>query len=91
MSNGEEIILKGFIKPISTLMNPLDTINVDTKNKDKASTERSDTSAVEACAVVAEAVCAIEIAGGITEKFGCDFIEDIKANIEIYKDRLKKM
>ena len=91
MSNGEEIILKGFMKPISTLMNPLDTVNIDTKTKDKASTERSDTSAVEACAVVAEAVCAIEIAKGITEKFGCDFIEDIIANIEVYKERLKKM
>ena len=91
MSNGEEIIIKGFMKPIATLMNPLDTVNTDTKKKDKAATERSDVTAVEACSVVAEAVCAIEIANACQEKFGCDSIEDIKANVEVYKTRLKKM
>ena len=91
MSNGEEIIIKGFMKPIATLMDPLDTVNVDTKKKDKAATERSDTAAVEACSVVAEAVCAIEIARALVEKFGCDSIEDIKSNVKTYKDRLREM
>jgi len=88
ISNGEEIILRGCMKPIATLMKPLDSINVNTKKLAKAATERSDTCVVEAAAVVAESVVAFVLAQAFLEKFGADNLKDIK---ESYKNYLKRI
>jgi chorismate synthase len=91
VTNGEEVRLRAFMKPIATLSSPLDTVNLKTKKPSKASRERSDVCAVPACAVVAEAVTAIEIASAFMEKFGSDSISEIKRNYAGYLKALKKM
>ncbi len=89
MSNGEDIIARGYMKPISTLMDGLSTIDIDTKKPTKASTERSDVCAVPAAGVVGEAVMAFSIAGAFLEKFGCDSMAEIKRNYKGYTAGLK--
>ncbi len=89
MSNGEDIIAAGYMKPISTLMSGLNTIDIDTKKQVKASTERSDVCAVSAAGVVGEAVLAFVIARAFLEKFGGDSIAEIKRNYKGYIAGLK--
>lgn len=88
ISNGQEIILRACMKPISTLMKPLDSVNIHTKKPAKAAIERSDTCVVESAGVVAEAACAFVLAQAFLEKFGSDCLKDIKEN---YKNYLKRI
>jgi chorismate synthase len=90
ISNGEDIVLSACMKPISTLMNPLDSVNIKTKRSSKAATERSDICAVESAGVVAEAVCAYVLADALLEKFGGDNLADIKAAYQHYLKRIRK-
>ena len=90
MSNGEAIKIRAAMKPIPTLMKPLQTIDINTKEAVSASKERSDTCAAEAAAVVGEAMTAFVIADAVLEKFGGDCLIDILASINVYNDRLKK-
>lgn len=89
MSNGETIIVRGCMKPISTLMKGLNTIDMDTKEAAKAATERSDTCAVPAAGIIGEAMTALVISNAILEKFGGDNISDIKKSYESYVKGLK--
>jgi chorismate synthase len=89
ISNGEDIVLRVCMKPISTLMNPLDSVNVITKKPAKAATERSDVCVVEAAGVVAEAACAYVLADAFLEKFGGDSLPDIKLAYNNYIKRIK--
>ena len=89
MSNGEDIVIRSYMKPISTLMNGLNTINIDTKKQAKASTERSDICAVQAAGVVGEAVTAFVISGALLEKFGGDSLIETKRNYKGYISGLK--
>jgi chorismate synthase len=89
MSNGEDIIVRGYMKPISTLMNGLNTIDIDTKKQARASTERSDVCAVPAAGVVGEAVLAFIMAKAFLEKFGTDSVTEIKRNYKGYIAGLK--
>jgi len=88
ISNGEDIIIRACMKPISTLMNPLDSVNIKTKKSARAATERSDTCVVEAAGVVAESAAAFVLAGAFLEKFGSDSLVDIKANFKNYIKRI---
>jgi len=88
ISNGQEIVLRACMKPISTLMNPLDSINIQTKKFAKAAVERSDICVVESAGVVAESVTAFVLAEVFLEKFGADCLKDIK---ESYKNYLKRI
>ncbi len=90
ISNGQDIILSACMKPISTLMKPLNSVNVRTKKASWAATERSDICAVESAGVVAEAACAYVLAEAILEKFGMDSLADIKYNYQGYLKRIKK-
>lgn len=90
MSNGEEILIRAAMKPIPTLMKPLQTIDIKSKSAVSASKERSDTCAVEAAAVVGEAMAAITIANAMLEKFSSDNLNDLRASMQIYSERLKK-
>jgi len=85
MTNGEAIIVRGAMKPIPTLYNPLKTFDLQTKTPVDAVVERSDVCAVPAAAVVAEAVVAIEIANAVLEKFGGDTMEDLKESLQTYQ------
>lgn len=89
MTTGQALIVTAAMKPIPTLMTPLDTINIDTLEPVKASKERSDTCAVPAAAVVAEAEIAMVLADAYMAKFGHDNMTDIKANVKNYRQRVK--
>jgi len=84
ITNGEPIILRGAMKPISTLRRPLESVDIITKKSTKATVERADVVAVPSCAVIAENVCAIEMANAFMEKFGSDSIAEIKRNYQNY-------
>jgi len=87
VSNGEDILLRACMKPISTLMEPLESVNISTKKPAKASIQRSDVCAVESAGVIAESVCAYALADTFLEKFGSDSLADIKANYLNYLKR----
>lgn len=89
ISNGENIIVRGYMKPISTLMAGLNTIDISTKEAVKAATERSDVCAVPSAGIIGEAVCAFVIAKALLEKFGGDSIQEIRKNYEGYRATLK--
>ncbi|MEO1770611.1 chorismate synthase [Candidatus Enterococcus ferrettii] len=82
MTNGEQIVVRGVMKPIPTLYKPLMSVDIDTKEPYKASVERSDSTAVPAAAIVAENVVATVIATEILEQFHSDNIADLINNVE---------
>lgn len=84
MTNGSDVILRAAMKPISTLMQPLASVDVTSNKPAPASTERSDVCAVPAASVVGEAVVAFEIAGALIDKFGGDSLSEMKANHKNY-------
>ncbi|MFC1594584.1 chorismate synthase [Candidatus Omnitrophota bacterium] len=84
ITNGEPIILRCCMKPIATLVNPLDSVKMTTKAAVKANVQRSDTCVVEAAGVVGEAAVAFEIAAALLEKFGGDSIKETKRNFKGY-------
>ncbi|HEY3542604.1 MAG TPA: chorismate synthase [Gaiellaceae bacterium] len=88
MSNGEEVVVRCSMKPLPTLMQPLQSVDLATGEPAQALVERSDVSAVEALAVVAEAAVAWELARAAHEKFGGDAVGDFVAAHEAYRERL---
>ena len=90
MTNGEDIVLRAAMKPISTLKKPLSTVDIRTKRAVKATVERSDVCAVPAAAVIGEAVSAIEIANAMLEKFGGDSVTEMHRNYEGYLKQVKR-
>ena len=88
ISNGQEIILRACMKPISTLMHPLDSVHIHTKKSAKAAVERSDICVVESAGVVAESACALVLADAFLEKFGSDSLSDIKNSYTNYLKRI---
>lgn len=84
MTTGEQIVVRGVMKPISTLYKPLASVDIDTKQPYSAQVERSDTCAVPAAGVIMENVIAWEVAQAFMEKFGGDSLEEIRANYENY-------
>ncbi len=84
MTNGQPVVVRGAMKPISTLGKPLRSIDLNTKQESEAGWERSDISAISAASVVMEAVIAFEIARAFLEKFGGDSLPEIRANYDNY-------
>ena len=80
MTNGEPLIVRAAVKPVSTLMRPLASVDIVTKRPVRALRERSDVCMVPAAAVVAEAVVAIELARACQEKFGGDSLDELRRN-----------
>lgn len=91
MTTGMPLIMTMAMKPIPTLTNPLETVNMETLEVEEASKERSDVCAVPSCAVVAESEIAFVLAQAYLDKFGGDVMVDIKTSIKAYKQRLKTM
>ena len=89
ITNGEELRVRGYLKPISTLKKPLRSVDIDTKKEDLAAFERSDVTAVPAAGVIGEAMLAIVLANAMREKFGGDSISEMSANVEDYKKSLQ--
>jgi chorismate synthase len=80
VTNGEELRITGYMKPISTLMKPLRSVDLKTMTESPATVERSDVCAVPAAAVVGEAMVAFVLADAVTEKFGGDSIDELVSN-----------
>lgn len=89
VSNGEDIILYACMKPISTLLAPLDSVNILTKKPAKATVERSDICAVESAGVIAESALAYVLTDAFLKKFGSDALSDIKDNYRNYLKRIR--
>ena len=87
VTNGEDLRVSVYMKPIATLMKPLRSIDLTTMAESPAAIERSDVCAVPAAAVVAEAMVAFVLAEALTEKFGGDSVEELRGNWKAFKDR----
>lgn len=90
VTNGEPLVCRVHMKPISTLMQPLGTVDVSTGKAARASTERSDTCAVPAAAIVAECALAIVLAQALIEKTGGDSVTEQRQNLEAYLEMLAR-
>ena len=88
MTTGQPLRLRAAMKPLSTVMRPLDTVNVVTKEPDKAFRERSDVCAVPAAGVVAETMMAIVVAQELQRKFGGDTVDELVGAVDAYRKRL---
>ncbi len=89
MSNGAPLVVRVAMKPISTLMSPLQSVDLKSKEPADASVERSDVCAAPAAAVVGEAVVAFELACAFLEKFGGDSLREIRRNYENFLEQIK--
>jgi chorismate synthase len=89
MSNGAPLVARVAMKPISTLMSPLQSVDLRSKQQTDASVERSDVCAAPAAAVVGESVVAFELANAFLEKFGGDSLREIRRNYESYLEQIK--
>ncbi len=88
VTNGEPVVVRAAMKPLSTLMRPLRSVDLETGEPGEALVERSDVQAVEALAVVAEAAVAWELARAAKEKFGGDALVDFTAAHSAYLERI---
>jgi chorismate synthase len=89
MTNGQDIVVRGLLKPISTLRRPLESVDLTTREPALAAYERSDVAVVPAAGVIGEAMVAIVLAGAAIEKFGGDSLKEMKRNFEGYLEQVK--
>ena len=89
ITNGEEIRVRGHLKPLSTLRRSLRSVDIDTKEEQAAAFERSDVTAVPAAGVIGESMVALVLARAMREKFGGDSIGEMKRNFEGYREQLR--
>jgi len=89
MSTGEPLRVRVAFKPLSTLMQPLHSVDIKTKEQALGTIERSDVCAIPAAAVIAEAVVAFELANSFLEKFGGDSLSEIRRNYQGYLEQVR--
>jgi chorismate synthase len=89
ITNGEPLVVRVYMKPISTLMRPLSTVDLATGEAAQAVAERSDVTAVPAMGVIAEAMLAFILADAMTEKFGGDSLAEVRRNYGGYIEQLQ--
>jgi chorismate synthase len=90
ISNGEDVIVRGYLKPISTLRRPLASVSFATREEVKAAYERSDVCVVPAAGVTAEAMVALTVAKLASEKFGGDSLREMMRNYQGYCEQIRK-
>ena len=90
ISNGEDVVVRGYLKPISTLRRPLESVRFDTRAATSASYERSDICVVPAAGVAAEAMVAFVIAQQVMAKFGGDSALELKRNYDGYLEQIRQ-
>src|SRR3989440_4703770 len=90
VTNGEEVRVRGHLKPISTLRRALRSVDIDTKQEERAAFERSDITVVPAAGVIGEAMVALTLAAAMREKFGGDSLGEMKRNFEGYREQLRE-
>ena len=86
MTNGQPLVIRAAMKPISTLQTPLESIDMQTKEPSKASYERSDVCALSACSVIIESVVSFELATAVVDKFGGDHVDEMKRRYDLFQD-----
>jgi len=89
ITNGEEVVVRGYLKPISTLRRPLQSVDLNTKETVKAAYERSDVCVVPAAGIIGEAMVALTLAGAARQKFGGDTLEEVQFSFAAYLAELK--
>ena len=90
VSNGEDIVIRGYLKPISTLRRPLESVRFDTREPTSASYERSDICVAPAAGVAAEAMVALTVASLAQQKFGGDSALEMKRNFDGYIEQIRR-
>ena len=88
MSNGEALVVRGALKPISTLTKPLRSVDTETKEPAQALRERTDSTVVPAAGVVGEAMVALVLAACYRQKFGGDHVDDALRAVDAYRERI---
>ena len=89
MTNGEDLLVRGLLKPISTLRRPLESVDLETREPAAAAYERSDVAVVPAAGVIGEAMVAIVLAQAFLEKFGGDSLGETRRNFEGYSEQVR--
>ncbi|HEX9982109.1 MAG TPA: chorismate synthase [Thermoanaerobaculia bacterium] len=90
VTNGEDVVIRAFMKPISTLRRGLPSVDIENREAHRSQWERSDVTAVPACGVVCEAMLAVILADAIREKFGGDSLQEMRDNYDAYAARLRE-
>jgi chorismate synthase len=89
MTNGQDVLVRGMLKPISTLRRPLESVDLTTREPALAAYERSDVCVVPAAGVIGEAMVSIVLAQAFLEKFGGDSLEETRRNFEGYGEQVR--
>lgn len=89
ITNGQDLLVRGFLKPISTLRRPLESVDIVTRDAEKAAYERSDVAVIPAAGVIGEAMVAIVLAQVFIEKFGGDSMEETRRNYDGYQEQVR--
>lgn len=91
MTTGQPLIVRAAMKPLATLMNPLQSVKLSTQTPEPAHVERSDVSAVPAAAVIGESLLALVLAQAVLHKFGGDSMEELKARVKTWNSSIGKV
>ena len=89
ITNGQDIIVRGHLKPISTLRRPLESVDLPTRDSALAAYERSDVAVIPAAGVIGEAMVALVLAQAMIEKFGGDSLREAKRNFDNYQTQVR--
>jgi len=90
ITNGQDLVVRGYLKPISTLRRPLASVDFETREPSEAAYERSDVAVVPAAGVIGEAMVALVLAGAFLEKFGGDSLGETRRNFEGYQQQVRE-
>ena len=90
MTNGQDVVVRGSLKPISTLRRPLESVDLVTREAVQAAYERSDVCVVPAAGVIGEAMTALVLAQAMLEKFGGDSMREAKRNFDGYMEQVRR-
>ncbi|MCU1231070.1 MAG: chorismate synthase, partial [Acidobacteria bacterium] len=90
VTNGQDVVVRAFLKPISTLRRGLPSVDTETHDAHRSQWERSDVTAVPACGVVCEAMLAVVLADAMLTTFGGDNLADMRSSYEQYLSRLRR-
>lgn len=90
ITNGQDVVVRGYLKPISTLRRPLASVDLDTREPALAAYERSDVCVVPAAGVIGEAMVALVLAGAMVEKFGGDSLAEARRNFDGYIQQVRE-
>ena len=89
ITNGQDVVVRGYLKPISTLRRPLESVDLKTRDPAVAAYERSDVAVVPAAGVIGEAMVALTVAQAFLEKFGGDSLGEIRRNYDGYLEQVR--